>query len=276
VRFAFMKRARAWRRAARLSSIRDEEGELRINARTRRRVILLTFAGLCVLFGAIILINLAPRRAGLQAKSRPPTSQPAPPKIEPAISSDNASATPPPTLPAPAASASDKTPATDLAAATPAPGLVNDADITALKARDLLIPVAGVTANQLRDSFYDGRSEGRTHEALDIMAAGGTPVLAAADGTIVRLFHSDKGGITLYEMDASGLYVYYYAHLQRYADGISEGKRLSRGEVIAYVGDTGNAGAGNYHLHFAIAKPAAPGKWSGGNPINPYPILAGK
>lgn len=154
--------------------------------------------------------------------------------------------------------------------------MVNEADTAALKTKDLLIPVTGFNAGQLHDSFYDGRSEGRTHEALDIMAAGGTPVVAAADGTVVRLFHSDKGGITLYQLDSSGLYVYYYAHLQRYADGISEGKPIQRGEVIAYVGDTGNAGVGNYHLHFAISKPVAPGKWSGGMPINPYPILAGK
>jgi len=105
------------------------------------------------------------------------------------------------------------------------------------------------------------------------MAAAGTPVLAAADGKVARLFQSQRGGITLYQADSSGLYFYYYAHLQRYADGISEGKDLKRGDVIAYVGDTGNAGAGNYHLHFAISKPLTPGKWSGGTPINPYPFL---
>src|SRR5262249_38313102 len=148
--------------------------------------------------------------------------------------------------------------------------------MAALKTKGLLIPVAGVAANQLRDSFYDGRSEGRMHQALDIMAAGGTPVMAAADGTIVRLFQSEKGGITLSQLATSGMHLYYYAHLQRYADDISQGKAIQRGEVIAYVGDTGNAGTGNYHLHFAISKPAAPGKWSGGTPIDPYPILAGK
>ncbi|HEY9231206.1 MAG TPA: peptidoglycan DD-metalloendopeptidase family protein [Blastocatellia bacterium] len=239
---------------------------------------MITVAGLCVTFGAIILINLAPPRNGLLSKSHARMTKPAPPKVEPAPSSDNAAATPAPpvSLAQPAARASDNLPATDFATSTPAPGLVNEADVAALRVKGLLIPVAGVGAGQLRDSFYDGRSEGRTHEALDIMAASGTPVLAVADGKIVRLFHSDRGGITLYELDSSGLYVYYYAHLQRYADGISEGKTLTRGEVIAYVGDTGNAGAGNYHLHFAISKPAAPGKWSGGTPINPYPILTGK
>jgi murein DD-endopeptidase MepM/ murein hydrolase activator NlpD len=252
---------------------------LRINARARQRIILITLAGLCAIVSAIILINLTPPRASSQAK--PGTLAPAPApaqKTEPAISSNNpVSTTAPPVAPSsPPAGAVDTPPPGDFATSHAAPGLVNEADIAALKAKELLIPVTGVNANQLRDSFYDGRSEGRTHEALDIMAAGGTPVLAAADGTIVRLFQSDKGGITLYQLDSSGLYVYYYAHLQRYADGISEGKPIHRGEVIAYVGDTGNAGAGNYHLHFAISKPVAPGKWSGGLPINPYPILVGK
>lgn len=257
---------------------------MRINARARQRIIFITLAGLCAIASAIILINLAPPRAVSQPRVLTPAPAP-PPKTEPAISSDNpaappappvASAPPPSYAPAsPAASAVD-TPPGDFATSPATPGLVNEADSAALKTRNLLIPVMGVNANQLRDSFYDGRSEGRTHEALDIMAAGGTPVLAAADGTVVRLFQSAKGGITLYQVDPSGLYVYYYAHLQRYADGISEGKSIRRGEVIAYVGDTGNAGTGNYHLHFAISKPVAPGKWSGGIPINPYPILAGK
>jgi murein DD-endopeptidase MepM/ murein hydrolase activator NlpD len=151
-----------------------------------------------------------------------------------------------------------------------------EADLTFLASRNLLLPVEGLKAGQLRDSYYDGRSEGRAHEALDIMAPQNTPVLAAADGTVAKLFQSDKGGITLYQLDQSGLYYFYYAHLSRYADGLQEGKALKRGEVIGYVGDTGNAGAGNFHLHFAILKPKAPGKWSGGFPINPYPLLTNR
>ncbi|HXG92521.1 MAG TPA: M23 family metallopeptidase [Blastocatellia bacterium] len=147
-------------------------------------------------------------------------------------------------------------------------------DFAALSAEKLLIPVSGVSANQLRDSFNDARSEGRVHQAIDIMAPGGTPVMAVTDGTVMKLHRSAKGGITLYQSDPSGRYVYYYAHLMRYADGMAEGKSVKRGDVIGYVGDTGNPGPGNYHLHFAISKPDAPGKWSGGTPINPYPILA--
>jgi murein DD-endopeptidase MepM/ murein hydrolase activator NlpD len=105
------------------------------------------------------------------------------------------------------------------------------------------------------------------------MAPRDTPVLATDDGRIMKLHQSDRGGIMLYQSDGSGVYVYCYGHLTRYAEGISEGMPVKRGEVIAYVGDTGNAGPGNYHLHFGISKMNAPGRWSGGEPINPYPFL---
>jgi len=150
---------------------------------------------------------------------------------------------------------------------------VTDADLNYIAARNLLIPVSGVPASRLRDTFTQARSEGRQHDAIDIMAPEGTPVLATTDGLLLKLFQSDRGGVTLYELDPSGRYVYYYAHLMRYADGITEGKQLRRGDVIAYVGDTGNAGAGNFHLHFAISKLTSPRKWSSGDPINPYPFL---
>jgi len=153
---------------------------------------------------------------------------------------------------------------------------VTDADLNYIAARNLLIPAANVTASQLRDTYNQARSEGRRHDAIDIIAPQGTPVVATADGTVLKLFMSDKGGVTLYELDPSGRYVYYYAHLMRYAEGVVEGKQLRRGDVIAYVGDTGNAGAGNYHLHFAISKISSPRQWSGGDPINPYPLLVGK
>jgi len=153
---------------------------------------------------------------------------------------------------------------------------VTDADLNYIAARNLLIPAANVTVNQLRDTYIQARSEGRRHDAIDIIAPQGTSVVATADGTVLKLFLSNKGGVTLYELDPSGRYVYYYAHLMRYAEGVVEGKQLRRGDVIAYVGDTGNAGAGNYHLHFAISKISSPRQWSGGDPINPYPLLVGK
>jgi murein DD-endopeptidase MepM/ murein hydrolase activator NlpD len=161
----------------------------------------------------------------------------------------------------------------------PAPALtttVTEADLDYLAARDLLIPVAHVAAAQLRDTFNQARSEGRRHDAIDIMAPQGTPVLAATDGTVFKLFQSDRGGVTLYELDPSQRYVYYYAHLMSYAEGVAEGRQLRRGDVIAFVGDTGNAGAGKYHLHFGISKLTSPRQWSGGDPINPYPLLVDK
>jgi len=137
----------------------------------------------------------------------------------------------------------------------------------------LIIPVVGVRPEQLQDTFSDARSEGRVHDAIDIAAAAGTPVVAAADGEIVRLFQSERGGTTIYQLSPDKKLVYYYAHLQRYADGLSEGKFVHQGEVIAYVGDTGNAGAGNYHLHFSISVIADPKRYWEGTNINPYPLL---
>jgi peptidoglycan LD-endopeptidase LytH len=137
----------------------------------------------------------------------------------------------------------------------------------------LLIPVEGVRAEQLRDTFQASRSEGRVHDAIDIPAARGTPVLAATDGRIVKLFQSVPGGITIYQLGTDNKTIYYYAHLDRYSDGLKEGHFARRGEVIAYVGDTGNAGAGNYHLHFSIAIVSDPKRYWEGTNINPYPLL---
>ena len=137
----------------------------------------------------------------------------------------------------------------------------------------LIVPVAGVQPNQLLDTFADSRSEGRVHDAIDIPAAQGTPVVAAADGQVTRLFQSELGGITIYQSSTDKKLLFYYAHLQRYADGLSDGKFVRQGEVIGYVGDTGNAGVGNSHLHFSIAVVSDPKRhWEGTN-INPYPLL---
>ncbi len=178
---------------------------------------------------------------------------------------------PPPAAPSPAATNVTPrrrdtpqpalTPATDAASTQLPPGL------------KLLIPVAGIKPAQLRDTFTEARSEGREHNALDIMAPLGTPVLAAADGQLVRFFNSERGGITLYQLSSDRRVVFYYAHLQRYAAGVTEGRSVRQGETIAYVGDTGNAGAGNYHLHFGVWLIADPKHfWDGAN-LNPYSLL---
>ncbi|MEO6588322.1 MAG: M23 family metallopeptidase, partial [Pyrinomonadaceae bacterium] len=117
------------------------------------------------------------------------------------------------------------------------------------------------------------RSEGRVHNAIDIMAAHGTPVVAAADGEIAKFFESHLGGITVYQYSASKKLIYYYAHLQRRSDQISEKQFVKRGTVIGYVGDTGNAGAGNFHLHFSIYEIEKPERYWEGNNLNPYPLL---
>lgn len=137
----------------------------------------------------------------------------------------------------------------------------------------LIIPVAGVRPDQLLDTFDDARSEGRVHDAIDIPAAAETPVVAVADGKILKLFNSERGGITIYQLNAEQELVFYYAHLSRYADGLAEGDVVQQGQVIAYVGDTGNAGAGNYHLHFSIAVVSDPKRYWEGTNINPYPLL---
>jgi murein DD-endopeptidase MepM/ murein hydrolase activator NlpD len=137
----------------------------------------------------------------------------------------------------------------------------------------LIIPVVGVRPDQLADTFSDSRSEGRVHDAIDIRAPAGTAVLAAADGEIVKLTQSERGGTTIYQLSGDKKLVFYYAHLQRYADGLVVGKIAKQGEVIGFVGDTGNAGAGNFHLHFSIAVVSDPKRyWEGAN-INPYPLL---
>lgn len=138
---------------------------------------------------------------------------------------------------------------------------------------NLIIPVAGVKPDQLIDTYDDARSEGRLHDAIDIMAPAGTPVLAAAGGRILKLFQSERGGITIYQLGPNQELIFYYAHLAGYAPSVFEGKDVRQGEVIGYVGDTGNAGTGNYHLHFSIAVVSDPKRYWEGTNINPYPLL---
>jgi murein DD-endopeptidase MepM/ murein hydrolase activator NlpD len=139
----------------------------------------------------------------------------------------------------------------------------------------LLIPVAGIKPEQLTDTFSFARSDGRIHDAIDIPAPAGSPVVAVADGTVIKFFDSERGGITIYELSDDKRYFFYYAHLQRRADNLHEGDVVKKGTTIGYVGDTGNAGPGNYHLHFAISIVTDPKRFWDGQPINPYPILRG-
>ena len=138
----------------------------------------------------------------------------------------------------------------------------------------LLIPVEGVPASALTDTFTQARANGaRSHDAIDIMAARGRAVLAAADGRIEKIFWSHDGGRTLYQRSSDGRLLYYYAHLDSYAPGLREGQALRRGQRIATVGSTGNADPSAPHLHFAVHVMKAGEPWYGGRAINPYPLL---
>lgn len=155
------------------------------------------------------------------------------------------------------------------------PGLLpatttQDPDIAQLRSRSLALPVQGINAARLTDTYTQARAAGRPHEALDIMAERGTPVLAVEDGEVVKLFSSRPGGITLYQFDPDRRYAYYYAHLDRYADGVLEGIKVRKGQVIGYVGSTGNALPGSPHLHFAIFTLGPERQWWRGTPLNPF------
>jgi murein DD-endopeptidase MepM/ murein hydrolase activator NlpD len=190
---------------------------------------------------------------------------------------DNATASPQPAAPAtqtPLATPSSSNQVSE----TPPPENTEPATDTTLAGSyigrlKLISPVQGVRPEQLQDTFMDARTEGRVHDAIDIPAPAGTPVVAAAEGEIARLFQSERGGTTIYQYSNDKKLVFYYAHLQRYADGLAPGKIVLQGEVIAFVGDTGNAGAGNYHLHFSISVIPNPARYWEGTNINPYPLL---
>ncbi|HUR80888.1 MAG TPA: M23 family metallopeptidase [Thermoanaerobaculia bacterium] len=139
--------------------------------------------------------------------------------------------------------------------------------------RAMILPVAGVDRTAIHDMFNDARG-GRRHEAIDIMAPTGTPVIATDDGVVKKLFTSKPGGLTVYQFDPDQRFCYYYAHLDRYAAGLHEGQLLHRGEVLGYVGTTGNAPKNAPHLHFALIRLDKDRRWWKGTYVNPYPLLA--
>ena len=142
-----------------------------------------------------------------------------------------------------------------------------------LARRQLAVPVQGIPRQRLHDTFHAGRGKGRTHRAIDIMAPWGTPVLAADDGKVAKISRNRGGGLAIYQTDTSGRFVYYYAHLAGYAEDLREGQALRRGDVIGFVGTTGNAPDSAPHLHFAVQLLQREGRWWKGEPLNPYPAL---
>ena len=161
---------------------------------------------------------------------------------------------------------------------SPANGTVTIAEGVTVGPSRLAVPVAGVRPHQLVDTYTEARAGGaRLHDAIDIMANAGTPVLAAAPGTVAKLFLSEGGGgITTYIRSDDGRWMYYYAHLQEYAPGLAEGQRVKQGQMIGRVGSTGNANAKGPHLHFAISRMQPGEEWWKGAPLNPYPLLAAR
>lgn len=143
-------------------------------------------------------------------------------------------------------------------------------DIQSLRSRKLVLPIASVEASRLTNTYAQSRAAGKLHEALDIMAPRGTPVVAVEDGRVAKLFLSKPGGITLYQFDHNTEYAYYYAHLDRYADGLKEGTPLRKGQVVGYVGSTGNAAPDAPHLHFAIFRLGPERQWWRGTAVNPF------
>lgn len=223
-------------------------------------------AGVLVGAGAVAFLVMRYYDVRLVPTRPVPALAPAPPHPSPAdtLPPRTASPTtlPPAPNPAPASTIPPPAPAANVSAPTPPP--------TAL-----LLPVLGVQPSELIDTFNQTRGGTRIHEALDIMAPRGREVVATADGKVVKLFNSKQGGLTVYQFDPGERYAYYYAHLDRYAAGLAEGRVLKRGELIGYVGSTGNANPDAPHLHFAIFELGPEKRWWEGRPINPYPLLRG-
>lgn len=160
----------------------------------------------------------------------------------------------------------------DSAPAAPRDAAAASTDLEALQRRELRMPIDGVAHAALQPSFDQPRGTAR-HEAIDILAPRHTPVRAVEDGVVAKLFTSVRGGITVYQFDPTGTFCYYYAHLERYADGLREQQRVKKGDVIGYVGTSGNAPPGTPHLHFAIFRVTEAGRWWEGTPIDPYLVL---
>ena len=136
------------------------------------------------------------------------------------------------------------------------------------------MPVQGIDPATLQDNYHQRRGEA-SHDALDIMAPRGTPVLAVADGRVAKLFTSKPGGLTVYQFDTTERFAYYYAHLDRYAEGLAEGQLLRRGDPVGTVGSSGNASADAPHLHFAVHVLGHERAWWKGTPVNPFPLIGG-
>lgn len=256
--------------------ISDLPGEVNMVQSARVRVLLVIVLGVSATLTAVWVLQ---RRFGYQIgkpQTQPQMASPQPQTSQASVQQPALTTPEPvssvPAAPSPSSFAADPPP--EDASPTPQPQTpILTLDPGYAARLNLVIPVKGVKREQLQDTFKDARSEGRVHDAIDILAPAGTPVIAAAEGEVIKLFESERGGITIYQLSKDKKLIFYYAHLQRYAEGLTVGKTVWQGETIAYVGDTGNAGTGNYHLHFSIMLTNNPKRYWEGTNINPYPLL---
>lgn len=144
-----------------------------------------------------------------------------------------------------------------------------------LRSRGLLFPVHGSSVDRTRDSFRERRGASRFHNAIDILAPRGTPVISTDSGRILKLYRNAMGGLMVYASDPAGRYIYAYAHLERYRKGLREGASIARGDTLGFVGTTGNAPANIPHLHFSILRSSNVKRWSRGTPVNPFEVFQG-
>jgi Membrane proteins related to metalloendopeptidases len=161
----------------------------------------------------------------------------------------------------------------DVPSVSPAAPLPTSDGALIVLRNELIIPVAGVAAGELRDTFTEARGNGRVHDAIDIPAPRNTPVLSATNGRVLKLFTSKAGGLMVYAADSTEKFILMYGHLDGYAPGLADGSLLARGQTIGFVGTTGNAPPNLPHLHFAIARSTDISKWWQGSAVNPYPLL---
>lgn len=215
---------------------------------------------------ALAVAACAPR---VQAPELSPL--PAGPEIQ--LSGGPEGESPSPTAAGSGSASVTRRPALASVAMVPSPRIA--AALEKLRDKELMIPVAGVGAERIEDTFTAARDGDRQHNAVDIIAPRNTPIVAADDGVILRLSNNALGGITIYTADRDQEFVYYYAHLERYQDGLAVGKTIRKGDTIGYVGTTGNAPKNVPHLHFQIMLWPSDGKWWSGEPVNPYSALRG-
>ena len=234
---------------------------------TPRRRAALAFCAILLLVVAVIFSRRMETTTQVKSPASAASNKPQAAVPIPATAPDTMATSPSSVVSPDTGTASATSANTTLADVSPATRAL---DLAQLRSRALVIPVQQIKAAQLQDTYTQARAGGAPHDALDIMAPRGTPVLAVEDGHVAKLFFSKAGGITLYQFDPDNRFAYYYAHLDSYAVDMAEGATVVKGQVLGYVGSSGNALPGAPHLHFAIFRLGPERQWWRGTPLNPY------